>query len=160
MSNTTGTAKVVSVTDTGKVWKDFKKITVVLDNGVEGVANAKNFPPPYNAGDEVEYEANENQYGILLKVKRADSGDFAAQHGSPTTVPHKPEIASSYQQKQVASDTRSNDIQVGQSVNLAVETLAASVWKESFDNDKYVEQVKYMAKEFYAILADLKTELK
>ncbi len=158
MSNTTGTAKVVSVTDTGKVWKDFKKITVVLDNGVEGVANAKNFPPPYNAGDEVEYEANENQYGILLKVKRADSGDFGG--GSPTVVPHKPEIASSYQQKQVASDSRSNDIQVGQSVNLAVETLAASVWKESFDNDKYVAQVKYMAKEFYAILADLKTELK
>jgi hypothetical protein len=157
MSNTTGTAKVVSVSDTGKVWKDFKKIAVVLDNGIEGVANAKNFPPPYGEGDEVEYEANENQYGILLKVKRADSGDFGG--GAPVVVGPKPHLASSYQQKQDASDLRSRDIQVGQSVNLAVETLAASVWKESFDNEKYVAQVKYMAKEYYTILTDLKSEL-
>ena len=157
MSNTTGTAKVVTVTDTGKVWKDFKKITVILDNGVEGVANAKNFPPPYGPGDEVEYEANENQYGILLKVKRADSGDFGG--GTPVVVAPKPHLASSYQQKQDAADSRSKEIQVGQSVNLAVETLAASVWKEAFDNEKYVAQVKYMAKEYYALLAELKTEL-
>ena len=158
MSNTIETAKVVSVTDTGKVWKDFKKIAVVLDNGVEGVANAKNFPPPYKAGDEVEYEANENDYGVQLKVKRADSGDFGG--GKQTIVPHKPQVASSYQVKQVDAFTRANDIQVAQSVNLAVETLAASVWKESFDNGKYVAQTKYMAKEFYALLAELKIELK
>jgi len=157
MSNTTGTAKVVSVTDTGKVWKDFKKIAVVLDNGVEGVANAKNFPPPYNAGDEVEYEANENQYGILLKVKRADTGDF---NNCATVVGHKPQLASTYQQKQDSADSRSHDIQAAQSVNLAVETLGSSVWNESFDNEKYVAQVKYMAKEYYALLTELKAELK
>jgi hypothetical protein len=153
MSTTTGTAKIASVNDTGKVWKDFKKIAVVLDNGIEGVANAKNFPPPYNVGDEVEYEANENQYGVLLKVKRADTGGFTSS--APTSAP-----AASFSTSSAPSqDSRSKDIQVGQAVNLAVETLANTVWKDTFDNERYVTQVNYMAKEYYALLTELKSDL-
>ena len=147
MSTTTGTAKVVSVTDTGKSWKDFKKIAVVLDNGVEGVANAKNFPPPYKEGDDVEYEANENQYGVLLKVKKADTGGFSSK--APTNswnAASKP-------------DNRGKEIQVGQSVNLAVETLASGVWVEGFDAEQYITQVEYMANEYYALLDKLKKDL-
>lgn len=147
MSTTTGTAKVVSVTDTGKSWKDFKKIAVVLDNGVEGVANAKNFPPPYKEGDDVEYEANENQYGVLLKVKKADTGGFSS-----------PAPANSWNAAS-KPDNRGKEIQVGQSVNLAVETLASGVWVEGFDAEKYITQVEYMAKEYYALLDKLKKDL-
>jgi hypothetical protein len=48
---------------------------------------------------------------------------------------------------------------VGQAVNLAVETLAHTVWKDTFDNERYVTQVNYMAKEYYALLTELKNDL-
>lgn len=72
------TAKVTKVSDTGKTYKDFKKVYVELDNGQSGTVNAKSFPPPYGVGDTVEIKATWDD-GNLKSIAKV-SEDFQSGH--------------------------------------------------------------------------------
>lgn len=79
------TAVVTKIEDTGKMYKDFKKVHVELDNGQKGTVNAKTFPPPYGVGDTVEIKATWDDGNLRSIAKVTDEGapkQSSAQQGS------------------------------------------------------------------------------
>lgn len=48
-------AKIISIADTGEMWKEFHILNVQFDDGGGGNALAKSTTPYYKVGDEVEY---------------------------------------------------------------------------------------------------------
>ena len=52
-------AKIISISDTGRMWKEFYILRIEFDNHDSGEALAKSTDPYYKVGDEVEYTKNE-----------------------------------------------------------------------------------------------------
>ena len=62
--------KIVSLQDTGRMWKEFHILNIAFDNNDSGDVLAKSTSPSYKVGDEVQYTKNERG-GI--KVQREQS---------------------------------------------------------------------------------------
>lgn len=62
--------KIVSLQDTGRMWKEFHILKIAFDNNDSGDVLAKSTSPSYKVGDEVQYTKNERG-GI--KVQREQS---------------------------------------------------------------------------------------
>lgn len=69
--------KIVSLQDTGRMWKEFHILDVAFDNNDSGNVLAKSTTPSYKVGDEVQYTKNERG-GI--KIQR----DFQPTASSPS----------------------------------------------------------------------------
>jgi len=52
-------AKIVSIQDTGRTWKEFHILEVQFDNNDGGTVLAKSPSPAYKVGEDVQYEKNE-----------------------------------------------------------------------------------------------------
>mgnify|MGYP003650077688 CR=1 FL=1 len=52
-------AKIISISDTKRMWKEFHILRIEFDNHDSGEALAKSTDPYYKVGDEVEYTKNE-----------------------------------------------------------------------------------------------------
>jgi len=72
-------AKIVSLQDTGRMWKEFHILNIAFDNNDSGDVLAKSTSPSYKVGDEVQYTKNERG-GI--KIQR-DQSNFS--NPSPTS---------------------------------------------------------------------------
>ena len=62
--------KIVSLQDTGRMWKEFHILNIAFDNNDSGDVLAKSISPSYKVGDDVQYTKNERG-GI--KIQREQS---------------------------------------------------------------------------------------
>jgi len=67
-------AKIVSIQDTGRMWKEFHILEVQFDNNDGGTVLAKSPSPAYKVGEDVQYEKNERG-GV--KIQR-DPSNYAS----------------------------------------------------------------------------------
>ena len=74
--------KIVSLQDTGRMWKEFHILDVAFDNNDSGNVLAKSTTPSYKVGDEVQYTKNERG-GI--KIQR----DFQPNNSPSNYTPRK-----------------------------------------------------------------------
>ena len=73
-------SKIVSLQDTGRMWKEFHILEIGFDNNDTGTVLAKSTTPSYKVGDEVKYTKNDRG-GI--KIQR-DEADFTNNNYSST----------------------------------------------------------------------------
>lgn len=83
--------KIVSLQDTGRMWKEFHILEVAFDDNQGGTVLAKSTTPSYKVGDEVQYTKNERG-GI--KIQRENN----FQPNSNYT----PKVSNSNQSEQIA----------------------------------------------------------
>jgi len=84
--------KIVSLQDTGRMWKEFHILEVAFDDNVNGTVLAKSPSPSYKVGDEVTYTKNERG-GI--KIQREQTTNFPNSNYSP-------KVSNSNQSEQIA----------------------------------------------------------
>ena len=75
--------KIVSLQDTGRMWKEFHILEVQFDNNDGGTALAKSPTPAYKVGDDVQYEKNERG-GV--KIQR-DQSNFSSNSNYSNNSP-------------------------------------------------------------------------
>ena len=85
--------KIVSLQDTGRMWKEFHILKIAFDNNDNGDVLAKSTNPSYKVGDEVQYTKNERG-GI--KIQREQS-NFPTSNSNYT-----PKVSNSNQSEQIA----------------------------------------------------------
>ena len=73
--------KIVSLQDTGRMWKEFHILDVAFDNNDSGNVLAKSTTPSYKVGDEVQYTKNERG-GI--KIQRDFQPNNSSSNNSPS----------------------------------------------------------------------------
>lgn len=86
-------AKIVSLQDTGRMWKEFHILNIAFDNNDSGDVLAKSTTPSYKVGDEVQYTKNERG-GI--KIQREQNNSY------PSNNSYTPKVASTSQSEQIA----------------------------------------------------------
>lgn len=84
--------KIVSLQDTGRMWKEFHILEVAFDDNQGGTVLAKSTTPSYKVGDEVQYTKNERG-GI--KIQREQS-NFQSNSN------YSPKVSNSNQSEQIA----------------------------------------------------------
>ena len=87
------TSKIKSIDKTDDTWKGqsgtMYEYTVCLEDGTEGTASSPSpEKPPYDVGDEVEYNKTVNNWGTKLKIKKA--GGFTHKEEDTKTTPKPP----------------------------------------------------------------------
>lgn len=85
--------KIVSLQDTGRMWKEFHILDIAFDNNDNGNVLAKSISPSYKVGDDVQYTKNERG-GI--KIQR-DQSNFPTSNSNYT-----PKVSNSNQSEQIA----------------------------------------------------------
>ena len=85
--------KIVSLQDTGRMWKEFHILDIAFDNNDNGNVLAKSTSPSYKVGDDVQYTKNERG-GI--KIQR-DQSNFPTSNFNYT-----PKVSNSNQSEQIA----------------------------------------------------------
>jgi hypothetical protein len=70
--------KIVSIQDSGRMWKEFHILEVAFDNNDSGSVLAKSTSPSYKVGDDVQYTKNERG-GI--KIQR-DQSNFPSNNSN------------------------------------------------------------------------------
>lgn len=136
------TARLTKVEPTGKMWKEFHKIDIALDNGKFGTVNAKTNPPPYAVGDMVEIKSTWPDGNIRSIAKVADEGVHAPgghATGAGSGVSHG------------SGNDRSDDIMWGRAANNAVLIYVNTEAKEHGMNPENIEkQLKWLTRVCYA----------
>jgi hypothetical protein len=76
-------SKIVSLQDTGRMWKDFHILEIGFDNNDFGTVLAKSTTPSYKVGDEVKYTKNDRG-GVKIQRDEANFTNNSFSSGGKT----------------------------------------------------------------------------
>jgi len=74
--------KIVSLQDTGRMWKEFHILNIAFDNNDSGDVLAKSTSPSYKVGDEVQYTKNERG-GIKVQRDQTNFSNTSTSNYTP-----------------------------------------------------------------------------
>ena len=74
--------KIVSLQDTGRMWKEFHILNIAFDNNDSGDVLAKSTSPSYKVGDEVQYTKNERG-GIKIQRDQSNFSNSSTSNYTP-----------------------------------------------------------------------------
>ena len=74
--------KIVSLQDTGRMWKEFHILNIAFDNNDSGDVLAKSTSPSYKVGDEVQYTKNERG-GIKVQRDQSNFSNSSTSNYTP-----------------------------------------------------------------------------
>lgn len=74
--------KIVSLQDTGRMWKEFHILKIAFDNNDNGDVLAKSTNPSYKVGDEVQYTKNERG-GIKIQRDQSNFSNSSTSNYTP-----------------------------------------------------------------------------